>query len=193
MGADRADLRSLGANHDVTAVAALPDLNLALLKDLLGLHVVQQGAVSLLMGLLNGSNASELGRKSRKALFLGLLGHTVIHIGPLEVLALSSMEKVLSGIAQLAQLLEPKLSVLLLVLGSLQEQLSDLLKAGLLCHGSKVGVLISCLGLACKGLPQVLFCLGSFIFVSHNCILLSGIDLTLLRIPIFLLKIKQKM
>ena len=166
MGADRADLRSLGANHDETAVAALTDLNLALLKDLLVLHVVQQVALSLLMGLLDGSNASKLGRKSRKALFLGLLGHTVIHIGPLEVLALSSMEKVLSGIAQLAQLLEPELSVLLLVLGGLQEQLSDLLKAGLRCHGCEVGVLVSCLGLARKSLPQVFLGLGAFIFLD---------------------------
>ena len=38
MVADRADLRSLGSDYDVTAVAALPDLDAALFKDLLSLH-----------------------------------------------------------------------------------------------------------------------------------------------------------
>ena len=47
MCAHRADLRGRSSHHDMSAVPALPDLDLALLKDLLGLHIFQQGAVLL--------------------------------------------------------------------------------------------------------------------------------------------------
>ena len=49
MIAGGAQLGSLGADHDVTAVAALPDLDLGLLKDLSSLDVLQQSAVTLLV------------------------------------------------------------------------------------------------------------------------------------------------
>ena len=58
-----ADLGGLLAHHDVTAVAALPHLHLALGKDLRHLHIVQQGAVTLLVVLLDGGHQKELLRQ----------------------------------------------------------------------------------------------------------------------------------
>lgn len=60
MLADGAHLGSLGADDDVTAVAALPHGDAALLKDSLGLHILQQCAVTLFVGLLDSSNPTEL-------------------------------------------------------------------------------------------------------------------------------------
>ena len=153
MLADRANLGSLGANDQVAAVTALPHSNAALLKDGHGLHVAQQLAVALLVGLLNGSNATELLGQLMEAFLVGLTGHAVVHIGPLGVLALGGVEQVLGGIAQLAQSLEPQLGVFLLVLSGVQEQRGDLLVAGLLGDGGEVGVLVPGLTLTGKGFP----------------------------------------
>ena len=84
-------------------------------------------AVSLLVSLLDSSNSAELCSELGKALFLSVLSKAVVHIGPLVVLALSRVEKVLCGITELTKCLEPKLCVLLLVLSGLQEDCSDLL------------------------------------------------------------------
>ena len=59
MVAGGADLRGLLAHDDVTAVAALPYLDLTLGKDLRHLHIVQQGTVALLMVLFNGGDQAE--------------------------------------------------------------------------------------------------------------------------------------
>ena len=48
MIAGRADFRRFLTDHNVTAVAALPYLDLTLGKDLRHLHIVQQGTVCLL-------------------------------------------------------------------------------------------------------------------------------------------------
>ena len=164
-----ADFGSLGAHYQVAAVAAFPQGDTGLLKDGLGLDVVQQGAVALLVGLLDGGNTAELLGQSMEALFFGVLSHAVIHIGPLVVLALSGVQQVLGGVAQLAQSLEPQLGVLLLC--GLQEQRGDLLIAGLLGNGGEVGVLVPGLGFACESLPQVLLGLGAGVGV------LGGFDL----------------
>ena len=74
MVAGGADLRRLRADDDVPAVAALPDLDLALFKDLRRLQIVQQGAVALLMVLLDLGDQAEALRQLREALFLGGLG-----------------------------------------------------------------------------------------------------------------------
>ena len=80
-----------------------------------------------------------------------------------------SAVQVVRRAAQLAQLLEPELGVLLLVLGGLEEERADLLKALFLGGGSKIGVFIARLGFARKGLPEVLFGLGARVLVCHNC------------------------
>ena len=157
----------------MTAVAALPDLDLALFEDLGGLHVLKQGAIALLMVLLNGSHQTELGGQLREALLLGGLGKAVVHIRPLVVLALGGGQQVFAGGADaVMQLLVPHLSVLLLVVGGFQKQGGDLLKAVLFGLGSEIGVLVSGLGLAGEGGSQVLLGLGSSVFICHSRILL---------------------
>ena len=61
MGAGGAQLRCAGADDQVAAVAALPNLDFALGEDFGGLHILQQGAVALLVMLLNGGDQTELG------------------------------------------------------------------------------------------------------------------------------------
>ena len=160
MVADRADVRCLGPDDQVTAVAALPDLYAALFKDGLLLDVLQQFAVALFMRLLDGGDTAEFLRELREAFLFGFLRHALVHVGPLKVLALCRVQQVLLGAAELIELLEPELGMLLLVLGGLQEERGDLLVAGLLGDGCEVGVLVSCLALASNGLPDVLlgFC-----------------------------------
>ena len=92
MVAHGADLGSLGAHHDVTAVAALPNLDAGLFKHLLGFHIIQQGAVALLVALFNGGHAPEFGGQRGEALGLGVLGHPLVHVRPLGVLALGGVE-----------------------------------------------------------------------------------------------------
>ncbi len=135
--ADRADLGGLGADDDVAAVATFPDVHLALGEDLLGLDVVQQGTVTLLVVLLDGGHTTELGGQLGEALGLCSLGKAFVHIGPLVVLAIGGSGQVLSSGADAVQLFEPQLGVLFLVLGGLQEEGGNLLKALLLAFEAK--------------------------------------------------------
>ena len=109
MGAGGAEVGSLGANHDVAAVAALPHLDLTLGKDSGGFHIVQQRAVALLVVLLNGGDQTELGGQLGEALGLGGLGEALVHIRPLVVLAIGGSGQVLGGGADALQLLINKL------------------------------------------------------------------------------------
>ena len=72
MGADGADLQRGGAYQDMSAVPALPGLDLALLEDLLGLHVAEQGPAVLLVVLLNFRHRPEFRSQLRKPSFLDL-------------------------------------------------------------------------------------------------------------------------
>ena len=124
--AGRADLGGLLTHHDVAAVAALPHLDLALGKDLRHLHIVQQGAVTLLVVLLDGSHQTEPLRQLVEALLISSPGKALIHIRPLVVLALSGREEIFGGIPDAVQFLEPELRVLLFVLCGFEEQRRDL-------------------------------------------------------------------
>lgn len=134
----RADLGSRRADYDVTAVAALPYLDFALLEDLSGLYIAEQGTVTLFVMLLNGCNQTELASQIVEAFLLSGLGKAVVHVGPFVVLALGSVQQVFCGVTQAVQLLVPQLCVLLLVLGGLKEEGSDLLIAFLLGDRSEV-------------------------------------------------------
>ena len=129
MVAGGANLRGLLAHDDVTAVAALPYLDLTLGKDLRRLHIVQQGAVSLLMVLFNSSDQTETLRQLMKAFLIGGFGKAVVHIRPLVVLTLSGGEKVFCGVANAVQFFEPQLGVFLLIISGFEEQCRDLLVA----------------------------------------------------------------
>ena len=73
MIAGGADFRGFLPHDDVTAVAALPHLDLALGKDLRHFHIVQQGTVALLMVLFNsGYQAETLGQLMETFLIGGL-------------------------------------------------------------------------------------------------------------------------
>ena len=126
--ADGADLGSLGADDDMAAVAAFPHLDFALGKDLFGLDVMQQGAVTLFVMLLDGGHATKLGGQLGEALGLGGAGKAFVHVRPLIVLTCGGSGQILGGGADAVQLLEPQLGVLLLVLGGLQEEGGNLPK-----------------------------------------------------------------
>ena len=129
MVAGRADLRRFLTDHNVTAVAALPYLDLTLGKDLRHLHIVQQGTVALLVVLFNGSDQTEALRQLMKAFFIGGFGKAVVHIRPLVVLTLSGGEKVFCGVANAVQFFKPQLGVFLLIISGFEEQCRDLLVA----------------------------------------------------------------
>ena len=129
MVAGGANLRGLLAYDDVTAVAALPHLDLALGEDLRHLHIVQQGTVALLVVLFNGGDQAETLRQLMETFLIGSFGKAVVHIRPLVVLALSGGEKVFGGVANAVQLFEPQLGVFLLIISGFEEQCRDLLRS----------------------------------------------------------------
>ena len=98
--------------------------------------------------------------------FAGVLSETCVHVCPLVVFAVCGIEQVCLCVRYLAVMekLEPKLCMLTLVACCLLEYSGDLLIAFLLCCGSIVCVLVSCLRLACECCHQILFCLCSFKF-----------------------------
>ena len=110
MAAGGANLGCLLTHNDVTAVAALPHLDLALGKDLRHLHIVQQGTVALLTVLFNGSDQAEALGQLVEALLVGGFGEAVVHIRPLVVLTLCGREKIFGGVADAVQFFEPQLS-----------------------------------------------------------------------------------
>ena len=155
MSAYGASRRSLLTHYKVTAVTALPHSHLGLLKYLLKLNVGKKLSVSLLVCLLDSCYCSELTCKSGEALLLCFLCKGIVHIGPLIVLALCCSKKIARSVAKSAKSLEPKLSVLLLIVSGLLEDSGDLLVAFLLGDGCEIGVLVASLRFAGKGLPQI--------------------------------------
>ena len=151
MGAGRANLRRFGTHHDMSAVPALPNL----FEDLLGLHILQQGAITLLVVLFNSGNQAEFRSQFRKALFFGGLSKSGVHIGPFVVLPAGSSGQVLGGTADPLQLLEPHLGVFFLVISRLQEQGRNLLKALFFGLGRKIGILVPRLRFTGKGRFQI--------------------------------------
>ena len=117
MVADWANLWSLLAYYDMTAVRALPDAVAVTREDELVLHVLQEFAITLLVVLLDFSHHLKLGSNLLEAFLVSFLCHAWIHFSPLIVLTIScSFEILLSILDSTAlQVLEPQLSVLLLV------------------------------------------------------------------------------
>ena len=151
MEADGTDVGGFGADDDVAAVAALPDADTSLAEHLGGLDVAQQGTVALLVVLLDGRYATELLGQFMEALLVGLTGKAVVHVSPLVILALGSVQQVLGDGAQSAQMAEPQLGMFLLVLSSLQEEGGNLFVAVLLGHGGVIGVFVAGHRLTGKG------------------------------------------
>ena len=105
------------ADDDMSAVAAFPYCYAALLKYCLFLNVFEERSVAFFMSLFDSSNTSELFCEVVETLFVGFFSHTVVHIGPLEILALCCAFEVIFGRAEFAESLEPHLSVFLFVVG----------------------------------------------------------------------------
>ena len=118
------------------------------------------------MVLLDGGHATELGGQFGEALGFGGAGKAFVHVRPLVVLACGGSGQILGGGADAVQLLEPQFGVLLLVLGGLQEEGGNLLKALLLGLRGEVGVLVAGLALTSKGGVQVLLGLGAGVGVG---------------------------
>ena len=166
MAAHRTYVRRFVAILQMTAVAAVPDLHGGLLEDLVVLQVLHQLQVTFIVGLLNLTHSGEHIRDAVEALLPGLLGHALVHGGPLLMLALGGGHQVLRGGADAAQFLEPELGMLLLIAGGLLEECGDLLKAVLPGLAGIISILVPGLALAGKCLPQVGFGLAAFQF--HN-------------------------
>ena len=158
MLADRTYLGSLRTNDNVSAVAANPDGIAVATEDESILDVFQQLAIALLVCLLDGSDSTELVGDLCEAFLLSFLSHVGVHVSPLVVLTLGSSLKVLACALDVAtlEILEPQLSVLLLVLSSLLEDSSDLFVAILTCLGCEVSVFVTCLALTSKTLSLFL-------------------------------------
>ena len=93
MIAGRANLRRFFAYDDMTAVAALPDLDGTLGKDLGGFHIAQQRTVAFLVVLFNGCHQAEPFCQLRESLGFGGFGKAIIHIRPLVVFTLGGSQK----------------------------------------------------------------------------------------------------
>ncbi len=173
VGADGACGWGLGADDDVTAVAAFPHLDFALFEDGCSFHVLEEGAVAFLVALLDGGDGAELLGEGGKAFGFGSLRKVFVHVGPFVVFAIGGSLQVGGGVTDAVKFLEPQLGVFLFVVGGLQEQFGDLFVAFLLGAASKVGVLVAGLGFACKGGLEVLFGLGSGVLVCHKFLFLG--------------------
>ena len=131
---DRAALWGRLADDDMATVAALPDAVSVAREDDLVVDILEKLTVALLVLTLNLGDATHLSCDVVEALLVGLACHTLVHVGPLEVLALGSVEEVVGSLRHRAtmEVLEPHLGMLLLVGGSLLEDSGDLLVAVLL-------------------------------------------------------------
>ena len=158
MLADRAKLRSLLADDDMAAIAALPDHVLIAREYDTLLDVAKKLAITLLVSLLDSADLLEKESNLVESLFLGYLCKLGIHVCPFIVLTGSSVSKINLGIRDGAVMkkLEPNLGVLLLVGSSLLEKLANLYITVLLSFGSIVEIFGVSLRFACKCSLEVL-------------------------------------
>ena len=148
----------------MSAIAAYPDAIAVAREHQCVLNVLQQLAITCLVGLFNLANLSKLNSQFLETFFLGLLRHTVVHVGPLVVFAFGGNLQVLAGVANLAamQVLIPQLGMFFLVVSRLFEDGRNLFEPIFLCFRCEEGVLGACHTLACKCLLQVFLCFCSF-------------------------------
>ena len=116
------------------------------------------------MFFLNGSNTFELISNFIEAFFAGFNRHTFIHVGPLEILTISSIFKICHGVAHFPsiKILVPEFSMFLLVGSRFFKDLANLYVTIFLSFRSEVSVLVTCLRFTCKSLLQISLCFCSF-------------------------------
>ena len=94
----RTNIGSLCADDDMTAVAALLYLDLALFKYLSSFNIVEQCTVSFLMMFFDCRNKFEFCRELGESFFLGSFGKALVHIGPLVVLTVRGRRSALRSL-----------------------------------------------------------------------------------------------
>src|SRR5574344_2356821 len=119
MLADRANLRSLLSDYNMTAVRALPNHILLTREYYATFHILKKLSVTLFMSLLDSANFLEKECDILETLFLSGLCKSGIHVGPLVILACCSILKISCRARNLTAMeeLEPNLGMLLLILG----------------------------------------------------------------------------
>ena len=153
--------RSFFANHDVAAVAADPDCIVIAGKYYAVLDVGQQTAITLFVVAFDGCYGPETPCNFLEALLFGLASHTLVHVGPFEILAIGSILQICHSVGNLAsvEIFEPELGVLFLVCSGLFEEGSDLLVAVLASFRRIISILIACLRWLPSGCVRSLFLL----------------------------------
>ena len=152
----------------MSAVAAFPNLDFALFEDLGRFHVLEEGAVAFFVLLFDGGDHAEFLGECGEAFFFGGFCETFVHVGPFVVFAFGGGLQVLGGVADAFEFLEPELRVFLFVVSGFLEQSGNLFKAVLFGAACEVGVLVAGLGFACESGFQILFGLGTSVFICHN-------------------------
>ena len=150
------------AKVQVTAVAALPDAIVVAAEHHATLHVLQQLLVARLVSSLNLGYHFKHCCDFHETLLTSLFGHCGVHIGPLVVLACGSIYKILGCALDAVYQLEPKFSVLLLLVGCLLEDSCYLLKTILFSFACVICIFFTCLALTCVRCPLVSLGLCSF-------------------------------
>ncbi len=135
MLADGANFRSVGANYDMTAVAAGPDLVAVARENEAVFNISQKSLVSFFVMLFNLANHAEFGSDLSEALLLGGLGHFGIHVGPFIMLAGGSIRKIGGSVGNIAavEIFKPEFCMLFLVGSCLFENGSYLLISVFAC------------------------------------------------------------
>ena len=175
MRADGAHLGSILADDDMAAVGALPDHVAVAGEHKAALNIRQQLAVAVFVLTLDLSHFFKQESQVVKALFLGVLRHLGIHIGPLVILALGGVQQVVgrAGNGVAVQRLEPQLGVLLLIGSGLFKDLCNLNITVFARFGCIERVLVAGLALTGKRGPQIFFGFCSFQFHLITLLLLS--------------------
>ena len=107
MSAGGAKLGRVCTNNDMSAVAAFPNLYLALFEYGGGLYIFEKGSVTLLMMLFDSGYETEFMSQFLESFFFGCFGKALVHIGPFVVFAFGCGGKVSGSIAETFELFEP--------------------------------------------------------------------------------------
>jgi hypothetical protein len=152
MFTNRAELRALLPNHDMTAIRALPDLVPFPGEDHAPLNIGEEFAIALFMLLLNGADQRKEGGDVGKTLFLCFLSKGSIHRGPLIVFPCGRVLEIAQGIRYgiPMQQLEPYFGVFLFLFSGFSKEGPYLIIALLLCLGCVIGICIPGLGFSGK-------------------------------------------
>jgi hypothetical protein len=172
MIADRADLRSLGADMNMSAVAAHPDLLAVLGEYLALLKIFEKLKIALFVGLLYGGYHAEFNCDLLEALGLGYVGKSGVHGGPLIIFAGGCGCQIFFGVVYAAvDVLIPHLGVFFFVSGGLVKNGCDLLKTVFARLTCVPVVLVAGHGFAGQSRAEIVVGLRSLEFCHNNYLL----------------------